>query len=425
MTDSCKVAKRLFNLETTASNSLAHAGSLNEFVQYLLQSIPYFQWLQRRDDPPAPRFNNFEHQIGWDWQKMLGLFANALNMNANDCHETKDSVISACANFSEFANRIGLNFGRGDTLPELMEYVQHSNNSDAMDICVVPMEDVEMEDVELEDISPNTLPGPLIPLPSADTDMLDTVAPTVGLQERATQPQLDSAGGPDPARSSTQLADHPQSAADGSCKPSLPRLQGIWSKLKAEAKAKEPAVATQASAARGASSSQRRIPTDVAEEEDDDKNPAEGHKDLFQDCKGTQMRKPESLQSFHMLKKAFSVKEFQQGMTYEFSKENVEFELDELHNTGENVSTTFAERIELACEYIICSRRRSIARATQLLQHQMFRDFQVDARRLRKRLESNESTPEFRGDETLTNLIDNLRQVEAIFVEDGEVKWTI
>lgn len=405
-------------------------------MHFLQESLPYFEWLRRRDDPPAPKYHNFEQHIGWDWQNMLRTFENALYMHRQ---EMKDSVISAGANFSEFANRIGLNFGHGNALLELMENVQQDRpdmvypaaveqnyNSDAMEICVVPMEDVEMEDVELEDISPDTSQGPFQPLPSADTDMPDTVAPTADSQERVTQPQLDSAGAPDPARSSIQLnADHPQSAADGPRKPSLPGLQGIWSKLKAKAMVREPTVATQASAALGASSSQRRILSDVAEEEEDNKNPTKGHTDQFQDCKGIQMRKSEFLQSFFMMKKAFSVKEFQQEMKYEFSKENVDFELDELYNTGEKVSTTFAERIELACEYITCSRRRSITRATQLLQHQIFRDFRVDAHRLLKRLESKENTPEFRGDETLTHLIDSLRQVEAILVEDGEVKWTI
>ena len=60
-----------------------------------------------------------------------------------------------------------------------------------------------------------------------------------------------------------------------------------------------------------------------------------------------------------------------------------------------------------------------------MLQHQVFRDFQVDARRLRKRLESKEETPEFRGDETLVNLIDSLRQAEAVLNEDQEVNWAI
>jgi hypothetical protein len=112
-------------------------------------------------------------------------------------------------------------------------------------------------------------------------------------------------------------------------------------------------------------------------------------------------------------------------LTYEFSDGNIGFELDELFETGENVSVSFAEAIELACKYVTCSRHRGIARATQLLQEQISRDFQVQARRLRQRLEGKKKTSEFRDDETLFNLIASLQQTEAVLDEDGQVKWAI
>jgi hypothetical protein len=60
-----------------------------------------------------------------------------------------------------------------------------------------------------------------------------------------------------------------------------------------------------------------------------------------------------------------------------------------------------------------------------MLQFQVFRDFQADIRRLRKQLERKEATTEFLGDKTLVGLLADLRKIEAVLDEDGEVPWTI
>lgn len=142
-------------------------------------------------------------------------------------------------------------------------------------------------------------------------------------------------------------------------------------------------------------------------------------------CKGIQTRTPESLRRLSQLQSSFSMQKFQERLKYEFTEENLSFEIEELFNTGEKVSKTFVACIVLACKYVTCSRRHSIARVNQMLQFQVFRDFQADIRRLRKQLEKKEATTEFLGDKTLVGLLADLRKIEAVLDEDGEVPWTI
>lgn len=101
-------------------------------------------------------------------------------------------------------------------------------------------------------------------------------------------------------------------------------------------------------------------------------------------CKGIQMRTTEPLRRLSQLQSSFSMQKFQERLKYEFTEENLSFEIEELFNTGEKVSKTFVACIVLACKYVTCSRRHSIARVNQMLQFQVFRDFQADIRRLRK-----------------------------------------
>ncbi|OSS47042.1 hypothetical protein B5807_09878 [Epicoccum nigrum] len=39
------VTQRLIDLNTMESNSQVHASLLNQFVHYLLESLPYIKWL--------------------------------------------------------------------------------------------------------------------------------------------------------------------------------------------------------------------------------------------------------------------------------------------------------------------------------------------------------------------------------------------
>jgi hypothetical protein len=414
----------------SASYGVAHANFLNEFAQYLLESLPYFQWLQRRQDPPAPKFRDFEQKLGWDWEKMVGSFANALDMHHNNPQDTKDSVISACVKFSNFAGRIGLAFVFADPSPELMEDIQH--------------------EVEMEDISPDTHNPAGSVTSSADsqeraspsqtvrsTQATQAASPAVALQvsretsydiTKTAQPQLGSAGGPEPTSISTQSdPGRPQSAAEGPSVPAVSGLQAIWVRKKAEAAAARSIVEKQAAATREASFSLRKPPAVPEEDKKDTKSDkdSEDVSDDYVDCKGNQMRTPESLRSLQKLLKEFSRRDFQKLLAYEFTDENIGFMIDELYTAGEAADKDSVACIVLACQYVVCSRRRKIARASQMLQQQPFRDFQVNLRRLRQRLEKKEKTPEFCGDEVLVGLLADVRKAEGILQEDGQVAWTI
>ena len=417
--------------------------ALNEFANILLESMPYFKWLQRRDDPPAPKFHNFEQQLGWNWEKMLEVYAGALDMHRNEHQESKDSISAACAKLSEFVGGISLTFGHNEP-PDLMEDVQHdrpvnvflealghSHDCDAMDIV-----EMQMEDVEMEDISHDTPPGPpSLPPPAYTATTIGTKSnpgrhqSTVnGTPVAANSPQV-AANSPQVAANSPQVAANgPQVAANGPRMPAVPGLRAIWEMKKAEAAAARSTAESQAAAARDASFRQRETLPAVPEEEENDAKSDKDNDDTsdeYVDCKGDQMRTPESLRSLEQLLKEFSKRSFQEHLRYEFTNENIDFEIDELYTAGEKVSKSFVACILLACEYVTSSRRRKIARASQMLQDQLFRDFQVNLRRLRQRLERIEKTPEFGGDDTLVNLLASLRQAGAVLDEDGQVSWTV
>ena len=67
-------------------------------------------------------------------------------------------------------------------------------------------------------------------------------------------------------------------------------------------------------------------------------------------CKGIQTRTPESLRRLSQLQSSFSMQKFQERLKYEFTEENLSFEIEELFNTGEKVSKTFVACIVLACK---------------------------------------------------------------------------
>lgn len=421
----------------TSANTLAHASSLYKFACYLQESLPYFWQLQRRDDPPAPKFYGFEQNLGWNWANLLGMFRHSLDMHEGSEGQARDGAIAARSKFADFASQINLTdefrHALNDVMPDIVFASLATAGTEATDISYGfdYMNDVEvvMDTSDATGFSPAAIPpqDPTAPHPnltaSSSVPMQPSIPPQLETQSRS-PPQPTAAPGDD----TRPDGGHSQNSPSQTRVPAVLGLRAIWERKKAEAAATKSIVEKQTAATRVASFELRKSLPAVPDEDEKDAESDKDNEDPsveYIDCKGNQMRTPESLRSLKQLTKEFSRKDFQERLTYEFTDENLDFEINELYDTGEKVSKSFVSCIVLACQYIICSRRREIARARQILQEQVFRDAQVNLRRLQKRLEKKEKTPEFCSDETLVNLLADLRKVESILDEDGQVSWKI
>jgi hypothetical protein len=432
----------------TSANTLAHASSLYKFACYLQESLPCFQRLQRTIDPPAPKFFGFERNIGWDWAKLLGMFRHSFHMHEDSDWQTRNGVIAARTKFAEYAGQIRLT--DGDTLNYVMEDIVFASpataRNEAIDIShdLDYMDDIEMasqnEDARktlneaMDPADATGFPPTATPIQGSTVPHPSPTTPSTVPVQFSNIPQLEtkSRSPPQPTADSEENTQpdggHSQNTPSQTREPAVSGLKAIWAKKQAEAAATRSNAKKQAAAARNASFSPRKPLPAVPEEDDKDTKSDTDSEDAsvdYVDCKDTQMRTPESLRSLQQLLREFSRRDFQKLLTYEFTDENIGFEINELYTTGEEVDKSSVACIVLACQYIVCSRRRKIARASQMLQEQVFRDLQVNLRRLQQRLEKKEKTPEFRGDETLVSLLADVRKVGGILEEDGQVAWTI
>ena len=108
-------------LLVTSANTLAHASSLYKFACYLQESRPYFERLQRRVDPPAPKFYGFEQNLGWNWANLLGMFRHSFDMHEGSDRQARDGAIAARTKFADFAGQIGLTDEFRHTSNDVME----------------------------------------------------------------------------------------------------------------------------------------------------------------------------------------------------------------------------------------------------------------------------------------------------------------
>lgn len=95
------------------------ARSLNGLSDQLRESVPLFNQLQRSfdRDRPAPKFNGFENQIGWEWKALVHAYNALRDLHYSSSFAAREYAIEALNGFWRFTRQIGLKFECVD--PEL------------------------------------------------------------------------------------------------------------------------------------------------------------------------------------------------------------------------------------------------------------------------------------------------------------------
>lgn len=112
MAEICEINQACLNALAVKYEPFIFARSLNSLSGQLRGSVPLFKQLQRSfdRDRPAPKFNGFENQIGWEWEALIHAYNALRDLHYSSSFAAREYAIEALDGFWRFAQQIGLNF---------------------------------------------------------------------------------------------------------------------------------------------------------------------------------------------------------------------------------------------------------------------------------------------------------------------------
>jgi hypothetical protein len=142
------------------SEPLVFAMSLNSLSGQLHESLPLFKQLQRHDRP-APKFNGFEKNIGWDWEALFQAYNALRDLRHNSSSATTEYAIDALHGFWEYARQIGLKIKCIDWTLDNMEDVEREDvdgdiDGDLDEVLDEDLEENLDEDLDMDENDPVT-----------------------------------------------------------------------------------------------------------------------------------------------------------------------------------------------------------------------------------------------------------------------------
>ena len=421
---------------------------LNSLSGQLRRSVPLFKQLQRSSDRdrPAPKFNGFENQIGWEWEALVYAYSALRDLHYSSSFATREYAIEALDGFWRFARQIGLNFEcvdpeLGNTYDIEREYVDEDVNM-AEDDSVTDSQSVWGSSAQAHQ-------GFMPPAHSnfATTSAGDTAKPTPSsYQVEPARPTSDDLAG-------ISMSSDIQSSMDLHVKsqppPPLPLLSGLPSSSAQAAEPSQPGndlsqfvsrlssilsnmgLGQQAQAAARQASAEDTPPTPTQEEKEEEYEPPESEEESeeeyeppenfdevgrpsvaedqeqsasadnvdarnasgyhdndiddpnqFEDCNGIRVRRVDLLQNLMHVENAFSLLKFQKGLKDEIATIRNTVR-EQLCGKGE-VAIEDTVLTRLACAYITSSTSRAIVTAKELKGAQIIRDFQSEVQPLTK-----------------------------------------